>query len=465
VTRHPLDERLSAVLPPGALYAVGGRVRDEFRAQGAASTPKDLDYVVVGIALEPLVARLTALGSVNIVGASFAVVKLSTPVGDADVALPRRERSTGPGHRDFAIECGPDVPIADDLARRDFRMNMIARRIGDDAIVDPHGGVRDIAARRIDIVSPRTFVEDPLRMLRAAQFAARFDFSVSAGALAAMTESAPLVATVSPERVHDELEKLLAQSVRPSVGLELLRTTGVLAHVWPEILEGVDVDQNEWHAYDVYRHSLATLDAAPPGDLSLRLAALLHDVGKPRTKDGPHFYRHEHVGADMSVAMLERLRFSRDTVTTVEHLVRQHMYSADPESQARTIRRFVNRIGVTHLDRLFALRHADVVGSGLPKRSDANERFEERVAQVVAEKPPFSIRDLALRGSDVIEVIVERGLASPGFRGDERVGAILRKLFDDVLDDPRRNERGALLRRAAELLAAENPPGQGGPSR
>jgi tRNA nucleotidyltransferase (CCA-adding enzyme) len=147
VTRHPLDERLSAVLPPGALYAVGGRVRDEFRAQGAASTPKDLDYVVVGIALEPLVARLAALGSVNIVGASFAVVKLSTPVGDADVALPRRERSTGPGHRDFAIECGPDVPIADDLARRDFRMNMIARRIGDDAIVDPHGGASTSSRR------------------------------------------------------------------------------------------------------------------------------------------------------------------------------------------------------------------------------------------------------------------------------------------------------------------------------
>ena len=463
MTAHPLDERLRTVLPPGTLYAVGGRVRDEFRAGPDARSPKDLDYVVVGVALDDLIARLQPLGTVNVVGASFAVLKLNTPLGDADVALPRRERSTGSGHREFAIESGPEVPLVDDLGRRDFRMNMIARRIGDDRIVDPYGGVADITARRIDIIAPRTFVEDPLRMLRAAQFAARFEFALTDATVAAMTESAALVATVSAERVHDELAKLVGQARTPSIGLEILRATGVLAHVWPEILEGVDVDQNEWHAYDVYRHSLATLDAAPPGDVLLRLAALLHDVGKPRTKDGPHFYRHEHVGADMSVAMLERLRFSRDAVTTVEHLVRQHMYAADPELQPRTIRRFVNRIGVDHLERLFALRHADVIGSGLPKRSDENERFEERVAAIVAERPPFTVRDLALNGGDVIALLIERGRAPAGFRGDERVGAILRALFEDVVDDPGRNERATLLRRAAELVDAA--PHEGGPSR
>ena len=463
MTAHPLDARLSAVLPPQSLYAVGGRVRDEFRAPGALAN--DLDYVVVGVAIDDLVGRLRAIGTVNVVGASFAVVKVSTPFGAADVALPRREWSTGPGHRDFAVDSGPDVPLADDLGRRDFRMNMIARRIDDDTIVDPFGGVGDIAARRIDIVSARTFVEDPLRMLRAAQFAARFDFTVSDAVLAAMTDSAPLVATVSPERIHDELTKLLGQAARPSTGLEILRTTGVLAAVWPEILEGVDVDQNEWHAYDVYRHSLATLDAAPHGDVLLRLAALLHDVGKPRTKDGPHFYRHEHVGADMSVAMLERLRFPRDTVTAVEHLVRQHMYSADPELQPRSIRRFVNRIGVDQLERLFALRHADVIGSGLPKRSDENERFEARVAEIVAERPPFAVRDLAIDGGDVLALFVSRGLAPPGFRGDERVGTILRALFDEVVDEPERNERTSLLRRAEELIAAEIAPHSSGPSR
>ena len=172
----------------------------------------------------------------------------------------------------------------------------------------------------------------------------------------------------------------------------------MLAELWPEIGEGVGVDQNEWHAYDVYRHNLETADAAPPGDATLRIAALLHDVGKPRTKDGPHFYRHEHVGADMAVEMLARWRFPNDTIATVEHLVRSHMYAADPELAPKAIRRFIKRIGPAHLERLFALRHADIIGSGLPKRTPENERFEARVAQVLEEKPPFTCaRPCALR--------------------------------------------------------------------
>ena len=312
MTAHPLDRRLAEALPRNALYAVGGRVRDEFRARLDPSVPppKDFDYVVTGLSIEALVARLRGVGRVNVVGASFAVVKLSALEGTADLALPRREHSTGSGHRDFAVESGPDITIEEDLGRRDFRMNMIARRISDDVIVDPFGGVADIEARRIDIVAPQTFVEDPLRLLRAAQFAARFGYELSDGARSAMTAAAKLVSTVSPERVCDELLKLFGTAGRPSVGLEILRTTGVLAELWPEIAEGIGVDQNEWHAYDVYRHNLETADAVPPGDATLRIAALLHDVGKPRTKDGPHFYRHEHVGADMAVEMLSALALS-----------------------------------------------------------------------------------------------------------------------------------------------------------
>ncbi len=357
--RHPLDDVLIDALPTAAVYAVGGRVRDEFRARldGIERPPKDLDYVVTGLPLDGLLAALELAGRVDVVGASFAVVKFRHRAGEADIALPRRERSTGVGHKDFAVEAGPEIPLADDLRRRDFRMNMIARRVADDEIVDPYGGIEDIRFGRIDIVDEAAFDEDPLRMLRAAQFAARFGYVLSERTEAAMRAAAALVSSVSAERVGEEFAKLFGARA-PSVGIEILRTTGVLAYVWPELLEGIGVDQNDWHAYDVYRHNLATLDAAPRGDLTLRLAALLHDVAKPRTAApredgrGNSFYQHEQVGAEMVPAMLARLRLPNETVQTVSHLVRQHMYSADPELQDKTLRRFVRRIGPEHLGRL-----------------------------------------------------------------------------------------------------------------
>ncbi len=443
----PLDARLAAVLPEQSLYAVGGRVRDEIRAEldGCESPIADSDYVVVGLALDALVDRLRPLGRVDIVGASFSVLKLTVDGETVDVATPRRERSFGVGHRDFEIVSGPEVTLEEDLGRRDFRMNMLARALPSGAILDPYHGIADIRARRVDILTPQSFIEDPLRMLRAAQFSARFQYQVTPGLREAMMAAAPLVKSVSPERVQEELIKLFMAS-KPSIGLELLQETGVLVYLWPELVEGVGVEQNEWHAYDVWRHSLATLDATPPGNLSLRLAALLHDVGKPRTKDGSHFYRHEIVGAEMAEDMLERLRFPNEAVKATKHLVRQHMYAADPELTDAALRRFIGRVGPSTVEHLFALRHADIQGSGLPKRGGANEAFEARVRAELARKPAFSIRELAVDGEDVIAALVRRGAAPPGFKGDERVGAALRWLFEQVTDEPGRNERSLLLR-------------------
>jgi tRNA nucleotidyltransferase (CCA-adding enzyme) len=448
------DALLTAALPQGSLYAVGGRVRDELRAQFEAApvSTKDLDYVVTGMPLESLLAALRPLGRVDVVGASFSVVKLSVGAETVDVALPRRERSLGVGHREFQIEAGPDVSLEEDLARRDFRMNMLARALPSGLLIDPYGGEADIRERRIDILAPATFIEDPLRVLRAAQFAARFEYSTTANLRAAMAAAAPLVTSVSAERINDELTKLFVKARKPSIGLELLRETGILAYLWPELLEGVGVEQNEWHAYDVWTHLLATLDATPPGDLTIRLAALLHDVGKPRTKDGPHFYRHEIVGAEMAEAMLERFRFSNEVVKTAEQLVRHHMYSADPQLSDSALRRFLRRIQPENVEHLFALRRADVRGSGLPKRDDSNERFEDRVRAELARKPAFSVADLSVSGNDVISALLRRGEAPPGFTGDERVGAALRWLFEQVTDEPERNERTLLLQNLEQYL-------------
>ncbi|HEY3674402.1 MAG TPA: HD domain-containing protein [Candidatus Tumulicola sp.] len=443
-----IDERLAAGLPDGALFAVGGRVRDEIRRieeQTTEADDADLDYLVTGITTERLLDYLSKIGRVDVVGASFAVVKLTIDRRTVDITLPRRERSTGSGHRDFEVQSRPDVSLEDDLARRDFRMNMIARGIPSNAMVDPYGGVADIAERRIDILRPQAFEEDPLRMLRAAQFAARFEYHLTPATLDAMSRAAHLTPTVSPERIADELTKLLVKAKRPSIGFELLRETGVLAEFWPELVEGYGVDQNEWHAYDVWYHAMATVDASPPGDLTLRLAALLHDVGKPRTKDGPHFYRHESVGSEMAVSMLSRLRFSNDVIADVSQLIAQHMFAADPELSDAAVRRFIRRVGVDRIERLFAVRQADVAGSGLPKRGDHNERFAERVWGEVARKPAFSVADLHVRGDDVVAAMIRRGFAEAGYRGDARVGETLQWLFEQVTDAPERNERTSLL--------------------
>ena len=154
----------------------------------------------------------------------------------------------------------------------------------------------------------------------------------------------------------------------------------------------------------------------------------------------------------MAVEMLTRWRFPNETIDTVELLVRAHMYCADAELAPKSIRRFINRVGPAHLDRLFALRHADIIGSGLPKRSDENERFESRVEQILAEKPAFTVRDLAISGGDVITLMIDRGAAVPGFRGDQRVGATLAALFEEVVDDPTRNERHLLVERAQQYV-------------
>src|SRR5579864_3248692 len=178
---HPLDSRLAELLPANSLYAVGGRVRDELRAGAQHIEPprKDLDYVVTGIDLDSLREHLRSATRVDLVGASFAVLKVTLDGTTVDVALPRRERSTGAGHREFAVEAGPQVSLEEDLSRRDFRMNMIARALPSGKLVDPFKGEADIRAKRIDILTAKAFEEDALRILRAAQFAARFGYEVT----------------------------------------------------------------------------------------------------------------------------------------------------------------------------------------------------------------------------------------------------------------------------------------------
>jgi len=446
--RQPFDQLLARELVGAGIYAVGGRVRDEVLAElgrpPEAQPAPDLDYLVTGLALDDIIGRLAPLGRAEFVGTAFGVIKFTRDATTIDLALPRREWSTGTHHRDFKVESSPDIPVEEDLARRDFRINMMARDVRTGALLDPFGGRQDLQQGRLDIHHVDSFVEDPLRILRGAQLAARFKLTPTGTTLEAMRRASPLVSTVAAERIAFELAKLLERAEAPSIGFELLREVGALAVVLPEIAEGWGVDQNQYHAHTVYYHSLYTTDAAPR-DLVIRLAALLHDVGKPRTKDGPHFYRHEAVGADMARAALERLRFSNDVVERVCRLVAQHMYSAVDELTDAAIRRFIRRVGKPNIEDLFRLRHADVAATGLaPRDVSQNERFEARVRAELGGPHALSVNDLAIGGEEIIAIMQELGLVGTEFRGDARVGAALQLCLERVTDQPRCNEPDAL---------------------
>jgi tRNA nucleotidyltransferase (CCA-adding enzyme) len=313
------------------------------------------------------------------------------------------------------------------------------------------GALDDIRAKRIGVINGRqSFLDDPLRMLRAAQFAARFEFTIEPDTLAFMRETAQMIRTVAPERTAEELNKMFARSARPSEGVRILHDTGLLPLVIPGLEQGAGIEQNRYHAHDVLQHGLATLDAAQP-ELRSRWAAILHDIGKPATRS-PHksgsgytFYNHENIGAEMAQQILRDLRFSNAFTETVSRLVANHMYVADPDMAEPTIKRFINRIGLDLLDAQFELRRADKIGSGLPRDDSAarNARFEARVREVIAHKPPLALKDLAVDGHDVMAALAESGLKPAGYRGRE-VGQILALLCEQVLDRPELNTRDAL---------------------
>jgi tRNA nucleotidyltransferase (CCA-adding enzyme) len=450
-----LDGPILDALGRGHVYAVGGRVRDEALAElGLPVKPSpDSDYLVLGVPYDEIVQALNKIGSTELVGASFGVIKFTRDLLTVDVAMPRRERSIGVHHRDFKVESSPDIPLAEDLSRRDFRMNMMARDLATGELIDPYGGLDDLRAGRMDALKEEAFVEDPLRILRGAGFAARFELETTERTRDAMRAAANLVKTVAPERVADELTKMLTKAKHPSIGLELLREVGALSEIMPELLEGWGVEQNEFHKYTVYEHALKACDEAPP-DLVLRLAALLHDVGKPRTKSGPHFYRHEVVGEEMVKAMLTPLRFPNEVVHEVAQLTRYHMFASDDTLTDAAVRRFIHRVGADRVEPLFTLRRADIAASGLPERNPGEiDRFAGRVRRELGGPSALGIDDLAIDGEAVIGIMRDLGLVGAEFRGDVRVGEALRACLDAVLEDPKMNDAAVLSSHVRDFLS------------
>jgi poly(A) polymerase/tRNA nucleotidyltransferase (CCA-adding enzyme) len=490
---------IEAINSRGQLYEVGGAVRDRIRYGMDPQTgrldpgrfwsysPEETDYLATGLPMEGLVNLLSGFGRTELVGKSFGVVKfrVEVPEGKAsrhddsavalgdkadsgtgqaklvDLALPRRERSTGAGHRDFEIDYDPELPIEQDLGRRDFTINAMARplyaheKLFD--VIDPHGGMADIRARLVRMVSSRAFEEDPLRMLRACQFAARFEYALEEETFRSIKKHSGLIAAVSQERVQLELNKMLTKAEQPSVGLWLMQRTGLLKFLLPELEKGVDCTQpGGFHRYSVFEHSIRTVDHIPRGHpecLALRLAALLHDVSKPQCREvvsgAASFYGHERQGETAAREVLERLKYSREIADKVCLLVRRHMF-AIPETP-RGLRRLISKVGLARIYDLIELRRADIRAQGREEgMSDpALEQLKVAVTEEIHRRPPFALGDLKIDGRDIM---AEFNLP-PG----PEIGRLLEHLLEYVLDDPARNQREVLLDEAARTLSRTLP--------
>lgn len=344
------------------------------------------------------------------------------------------------------------VPLEADLARRDFTINAIAWRPADLAagrgeLIDPFDGQGDLERRVLRAVGdPRErFAEDALRLIRAARLASRYDLAIEPATEAAIAELAPTARSLSGERVRDELLRILSFDPRPSRALRLLERLGILAVILPELAALRGVPQSKRVPGDAFDHTLLAVDAAPSDDPDLRLAALLHDLGKASTLRDGHFIGHEEVGAELSEAVLARLRLSRTRIARIVAAIRHHMYAYDPEWTDAAVRRFIRRLGDTDRGLLFALRRADDAASGVGPAGEAIQaELEARIAAELERAPGLLVeRRLAIDGDDL-----QRELGLPP--GPE-IGALLERLTEAVLEDPTRNEPATLLDLARSL--------------
>ena len=435
------------------VYLVGGCVRDMLLGKPV----KDWDFTTNA---EP--SEIQKLFPDSFYDNSFGTVGI--PVrNDENVEHPhvvevttfRTERGYTDSRHPGTVEWGKT--IEDDLSRRDFTMNAIALQLvqgelSDPRIVDPYGGKKDVEEKIIRAVGDpqKRFKEDALRLMRAIRLATQLGFSIEEQTFQAIKDDASLLARISKERIRDELMKILA-SYYPYEGVMLLKNTGLLKYILPELLEGIGVSQERpgrHHKDDVFTHNLLSLKHTPSKDPIIRFATLIHDVAKPRIattdKEGyVIFHNHEIEGARMAGEIAERLRFSRKERQKIVTLVRWHMFTVDEHTSDSAVRRFIRRVGVENIQDMIDLRIGDRLGSGTATAESWRLKlFKKRIEEQLA-PAPFSINDLAVDGNDVMKTL--------GIKPSKKVGEILQQLFEEVDEDLSKNNKDYLLSRIKEL--------------
>jgi len=446
---HPTVKETAAILAQAGkqAYLVGGAVRDLLRGKKA----KDWDLATDALPEEviALFHRKKGLNSFVVpTGIKHGTVTVHFKGLSMEVTTFRSESGYSDWRRPDKVEFGDSIEV--DLSRRDFTMNAAAYALPSGPLVDPFNGRKDIKNRLIRSVGKpqERFSEDGLRPLRALRFASQLGFTLDAELLDAISGAIPFTAKVAPERIRDEIDKILATD-KPSTALLLMEKTGLLALLIPELAacRGVRQDRSGlgFHRFDVLDHSLLACDFAArdnAANLTGTLAALYHDIGKAVTAQmgedgGWTFYRHEKESAVLARAILLRFRYPNAVIDRVCRLIEEHMFSYNENWTDAAVRRFIIRAGEENLDALFALRRADIYGmAGRDPRWDTLLPFRNRIEEVLTRSRALSLKDLAISGSD---------LMSLGIPAGKTIGVILRELFEAVLEDQALNTREKLL--------------------
>jgi tRNA nucleotidyltransferase (CCA-adding enzyme) len=426
----------------GRAMLVGGCVRDELMGV----EPKDWDLEVYGIQPAKLRAVLDTFGEVNVVGEAFTVYKIGT---DLDVSLPRRERKVGKGHRGFVVEGDPDMSFEEASRRRDFTINAVLKDPLTGEIVDCFDGRDDIDKKIIRHVSSETFAEDSLRVLRAAQFAARFEFDIAPETVAICKTID--VTDLPRERIWGEFEKLLLRSKRPSIGLRLLFEFGVVDQLFPELKSLIGVPQEpEWHPEgDVDVHTLMVADEARKliGDLpyekqvAVMLGAVAHDFGKPPTTqffDGRwRSHSHDEAGIEPTISFLDRLGIHTlngfDVRNQVVQLVRYHLkpgefYKAESKNSVGdgAFRRLARKV---EPDLLYRVAKADSLGRN-PDWLPPEKRFGSEAQDWFIRK----VRELDIETNAPEPILMGRHLIEMGLKPSPQFKQILDAVYEKQLD-------------------------------
>lgn len=417
-------------------YVVGGAVRDLLMKKPV------YDWDIATDALPKQI--MSYFPKVVPTGLKYGTVTVILKDGNFEVTTYRKDEKYSDGRHPDKVTFTSS--IYEDLARRDFTINAIAYDFLSDKIIDPFKGEKDISKKIIRTVGDpiKRFLEDGLRPLRACRFAAKLEFKIENKTLEAIKKSISVFKKVAIERVKDELLKMLS-SEHPSIGFEYMRKSGLLKIVLPELFRCINVKQpKKFHAYDVYYHSIYSCDAAPKELPLVRLAALLHDISKPDCKKGNTFYDHDNKGAETAEKIMKRLKFSNNDIKIVTNLIKNHMFNYSSDWTDAAVRRFIKRVGQENVEDLFLLRIADM--KAMHRRMDIRylQQLRNRIKRILEEENALSLRDLKVNGNDIMKTLK--------IKQSPLVGEILNYLLENVLENPKLNDRKSLLNLAKQYF-------------